>query len=135
LRNPFLKIGGISFFYKVFPLFFIEFLLILYIIVNINGKTDQLKVLRGRPMDFWRVPLDSDKIKVTRGIVHIIEDRCKGCGYCIEYCPQKVLEFSTEFNAKGYHPPVVILENCLDCHYCELLCPEFAIFSVTVDPS
>jgi len=42
-------------------------------------------------MDFWRVPLDSDEIKVTRGIVYIIEDRCKGCVYCIEYCPQKVL--------------------------------------------
>ncbi len=86
-------------------------------------------------MDFWRVPLDSDAIKVTRGIVHIIEDRCKGCGYCIEYCPQKVLKFSTEFNVKGYHPPVVVLENCLDCHYCELLCPEFAIFSVAADSS
>jgi len=85
-------------------------------------------------MDFWRVPLDSDEIKVTRGIVYIIEDRCKGCGYCIEYCPQKVLEFSTEYNAKGYHPPVVVSENCLDCHYCELLCPEFAIFSVAAEP-
>jgi len=86
-------------------------------------------------MDFWRVPLDSDEIKVTRGAVYIIEDRCKGCGYCIEYCPRKVLEFSTEFNSKGYHPPVVVSENCLNCHYCELLCPEFAIFSVALDPS
>jgi 2-oxoglutarate ferredoxin oxidoreductase subunit delta len=81
-------------------------------------------------MKSWRVPLDSDEIQVTYGIVHIIEDRCKGCGYCIEYCPREVLEFSSEFNSKGYHPPVVKPGRCLNCHYCELICPEFAIFSV-----
>ena len=56
-------------------------------------------------MEFWRVPLDANEIEVTKGIVYIIEDRCKGCGYCIEFCPRQVLEFSTGFNAKGYHPP------------------------------
>ena len=82
-------------------------------------------------MKFWRVPLDADKIEVTRGVVHIIKDRCKGCGYCIEFCPMYILEFSTEFNAKGYHPPVVKnFDDCVNCHYCEVICPEFAIFSV-----
>ena len=84
-------------------------------------------------MKFWRVPLDSDEIKIVRGVVHIIEDRCKGCGYCIEYCPQDVIEFSKKFNAKGYHPPMVKSDTCLNCHYCENLCPEFAIFSVAVE--
>ncbi len=82
-------------------------------------------------MALWRVPLDAEEINVTRGIVHIIADRCKGCGYCIEFCPKYVLAFSQEFNQKGYHPPWVKKpDDCVNCHYCEIICPEFAIFSV-----
>lgn len=80
-------------------------------------------------MKFWRKPLDSDKIKVTRGEIHIIKDRCKGCSFCVEYCPKDVLEISEEFNAKGYHPPhVKNPDDCVACHLCEMLCPEFSIF-------
>lgn len=85
-------------------------------------------------MKFWRVPLDTKEVLITRGKVHIIADRCKGCGYCIEYCPRQVLVVSTRFNKKGYHPPLVTKDDCLNCHYCELLCPEFAIFSVADEP-
>jgi len=82
-------------------------------------------------MEFWRVPFDSEEILISTGIVHILEDRCKGCGYCIEYCPRDILEFSSKFNAKGYHPPIVKEEDdCVNCHYCEIICPEFAIYSV-----
>ncbi len=82
-------------------------------------------------MEFWRVPFDTDEIEITCGEVHILEDRCKGCGYCIEYCPKQVLAFASKFNSKGYHPPtVVVAEDCVNCHYCEVICPEFAIFSV-----
>ena len=62
---------------------------------------------------YWRRPLDLDKMKVPRGKIHIIKDRCKGCGFCVEYCPTDVLELSDEFNSKGYHPPRVVNEkNC-----------------------
>jgi 2-oxoglutarate ferredoxin oxidoreductase subunit delta len=82
-------------------------------------------------MGFWRTPLDAEQIQVSRGVVHILEDRCKGCGYCIEFCPKKVLEFSQKFNAKGYHPPAVVKpDDCVNCHYCEIICPEFAIYSI-----
>lgn len=82
-------------------------------------------------MKFWREPLDAGEVAVTRGVVHIVQGRCKGCGYCIAFCPRKVLEQSKEFNAKGYHPPQLKADGeCLNCHYCEQLCPEFAIFSV-----
>lgn len=87
-------------------------------------------------MDFWRVPLDADDIEVSQGIVTVLEDRCKGCGYCIEYCPKQVLEFSKEFNKKGYHPPTVVKpDDCVNCHYCEILCPEFAIYSIEAPAS
>ncbi|MDZ7332872.1 MAG: 4Fe-4S binding protein [candidate division KSB1 bacterium] len=80
-------------------------------------------------MQFWRRPLDADQIKVPRGEIHIVRDRCKGCGFCVEYCPRDVLELSKEFNIKGYHPPEVVQpEACVHCQLCEHLCPEFAIF-------
>lgn len=89
----------------------------------------------GGNMAFWRVPLDAQEIQVTRGTVCIIDDRCKGCGYCIEFCPKDILQFSNKFNRKGYHPPVVTKQGeCVNCHYCEIICPEFAIFSVEVEP-
>jgi 2-oxoglutarate ferredoxin oxidoreductase subunit delta len=64
-----------------------------------------------------------------RGIIHINRDRCKGCEFCVEYCPKDVLEMSDDFNVKGYHPPFVKTEDeCLYCQLCEVICPEFAIF-------
>ena len=82
-------------------------------------------------MDFWRVPLDAEEVIVSRGIVHLVEDRCKGCGYCIAFCPKKILQTSTRFNKKSYHPPEVTKpEECVNCHFCEIICPELAIYSV-----
>ncbi|HIE05185.1 MAG TPA: 4Fe-4S dicluster domain-containing protein [bacterium (Candidatus Stahlbacteria)] len=82
-------------------------------------------------MKFWRKPLDADRVKSVAGEVIIIKDRCKGCGFCIEYCPRGVLEFSEEFNSKGYHPPrVKDADACVNCGLCEMICPEFAIFSI-----
>lgn len=70
-------------------------------------------------------------LKVIRGEVKIIKDRCKGCGVCIGYCPMKVLEVSQEFNTKGYHFPVTKdMDSCINCGLCEMLCPDFAIWSV-----
>lgn len=85
-------------------------------------------------MQLWRVPLDTDEMQVVKGVVHIVENRCKGCGYCIAFCPREILKFSEKFNKKGYHPPEVIQPDaCVNCHYCEIICPEFAIYSVEKD--
>jgi len=85
-------------------------------------------------MKFWRKPLDADEIDVTIGEIHIVNDRCKGCAFCVEYCPKDVLELSDEFNVKGYHPPYVKNpDQCLCCKLCETICPEFAIW-VTEKP-
>ncbi|MBS3766195.1 4Fe-4S binding protein [Candidatus Bipolaricaulota bacterium] len=70
------------------------------------------------------------KWETDEGELYIKEDYCKGCGYCIEFCPQDVLEESEEFNEKGYHPPVPHnLEECVNCNFCGMICPDFAIWS------
>ena len=80
-------------------------------------------------MKYWRKPLDTERVEIPRGRIHILKERCKGCGFCVEYCPRDVLEISDEFNAKGYYLPRVKDEDaCVNCGLCEMLCPEFAIY-------
>lgn len=60
--------------------------------------------------------------------VTVFPDLCKGCGLCIEKCPQKAIRFS----AKGlgiYSAPTVEVEiqMCNLCGICEVVCPESAL--------
>ena len=60
--------------------------------------------------------------------VLILPERCKGCGFCIEFCPQHVLQRSTKINSKGYHPVYVADDDrCNRCDMCGMVCPDFAI--------
>ncbi|MCX8038503.1 MAG: 4Fe-4S binding protein [Candidatus Sumerlaeia bacterium] len=66
-----------------------------------------------------------------RGRVFINEERCKGCGLCITFCPTHVLERASRFNTRGYHPPVATHpENCTGCDICGHFCPDYAIYGV-----
>lgn len=85
-------------------------------------------------MQYWRKPLDADTVVGHLGEVFILEDRCKGCAWCVEYCPCDVLVMSETFNRKGYHPPEIVKRGeCVNCNLCEMICPEFAIFSAAVE--
>jgi 2-oxoglutarate ferredoxin oxidoreductase subunit delta len=85
-------------------------------------------------MRFWRTPLDAERFTRPRGRIFVIVERCKGCGFCVEYCPRQVLQISPGYNKKGYHYPEAIREDaCVDCDLCESLCPEFAIYSECVE--
>lgn len=67
---------------------------------------------------------------LAKGTVSIIVERCKSCGFCVEFCPTKVLALSSAFNSKGYHPPhVVAPEKCSGCDLCGMYCPDFAIWA------
>jgi 2-oxoglutarate ferredoxin oxidoreductase subunit delta len=66
---------------------------------------------------------------VAKGRVSIVVERCKACGFCVEFCPTHVLALSSAFNSKGYHPPhVVHPEKCSGCDLCGMYCPDFAIY-------
>ena len=61
------------------------------------------------------------KLKKAYGRVTINPNWCKGCGFCVEYCPTDALEMSKAYNAKGYHPPKVKnADDCRDCKFCEV---------------
>ena len=74
---------------------------------------------------------EAKETKGPRGMVTINPDMCKGCGFCIRFCPAGVLEFSDEFNSKGYHPPRAVRpEAFTGCDLCGIYCPDFAIFGI-----
>ena len=85
-------------------------------------------------MKIWRTPLDTDRVSTPAGTVRVIVDRCKGCGFCVTYCPKDVLVLSENFNKKGYHYPDIVKEGlCVNCGLCANICPEFAIYSEEVE--
>ena len=82
----------------------------------------------------YRKPLDSERVLVPTGQVFVIAERCKGCRFCIEFCPRDVLVMSSRFNRRGYHTPEVKDGGvCFNCDLCEMICPDFAIFSKSIE--
>ncbi len=63
------------------------------------------------------------------GTVVVNVERCKGCGFCVEFCPTDALSMSATMNAKGYHYPALTApESCNGCDICGMQCPDFAIY-------
>jgi len=66
---------------------------------------------------------------MAKGSVQIVVERCKACGFCVEFCPTHVLALSSAFNAKGYHTPYMAHpDKCSGCDLCGMYCPDFAIY-------
>ena len=54
---------------------------------------------------------------------------CKGCGLCVDVCPQGIMQLNNEIiTQKGYHPAVCIDDSlCTGCANCAIMCPDVAI--------
>lgn len=57
-------------------------------------------------------------------------EQCKGCGYCVAFCPKGALTLSDDqFNAKGYYyAHLREPDQCVACGLCAMYCPDFAIY-------
>lgn len=65
---------------------------------------------------------------MTRYVVQVNPERCKGCELCRAVCPKKLITVSEQVNAKGYCPATVQRqEECIGCISCALICPDGAI--------
>ncbi len=67
-------------------------------------------------------------MKKVQGTVVIQTERCKGCAFCVEFCPADALRLSEHYNVKGYRAPELKSDEiCTGCGLCGLYCPDFAI--------
>ncbi len=63
-----------------------------------------------------------------KGRITIDRELCKGCKYCLLFCPKGVIEMESEFNMSGYFPAKAeYLDKCSGCALCAQMCPEIAI--------
>jgi len=74
----------------------------------------------------------SKKIRMERSAtmpkMTVDPNYCKGCGLCIAACPKKIIRFSENINAKGYHYAECFnQEACIACKMCYNTCPDVAI--------
>jgi len=69
-------------------------------------------------------PRKRDKVLV------ILQEQCKQCELCTEFCPKDVLCIDeSKYNEKGYHPVSACdIDSCVNCEFCERICPDMAIF-------
>jgi 2-oxoglutarate ferredoxin oxidoreductase subunit delta len=66
--------------------------------------------------------------KDKQKMVVVFHGLCKGCGLCIEKCPQKAISFSKTNLGVLSTPTVEIdIEKCTACGICETVCPDSAL--------
>ncbi len=62
------------------------------------------------------------------GWIVVDDNYCKGCGLCVDACPQEVLVLDMDrLTPKGYHPAKMTQEICTGCAICAVVCPDAAI--------
>ncbi len=55
-------------------------------------------------------------------------ERCKGCGLCIDACPEQIIHLSDRTNRAGYRTVEICgQDRCISCGFCALSCPDAAI--------
>jgi 2-oxoglutarate ferredoxin oxidoreductase subunit delta len=62
-----------------------------------------------------------------KGTFTLFAGLCKGCGLCIEKCPQKCLSWSMNLGVYGTPVTEPDMEKCIACGICQSVCPDCAI--------
>jgi NAD-dependent dihydropyrimidine dehydrogenase PreA subunit len=57
-------------------------------------------------------------------ISNIDQEKCTGCGICVELCIMDVIRLGKQ-NNKAY---IAYPEDCQLCYQCELECPQKAVY-------
>lgn len=59
----------------------------------------------------------------------VANERCKGCGLCIDACQPAALALDQGIvNAMGHHPVMLVHpELCTSCAKCARMCPDAAL--------
>lgn len=65
-----------------------------------------------------------EKVGLQAAKVVVREDECKGCGLCIQACPEDVLIEQRKLNRMGFRPAGYKGDGCTGCGYCFYQCPE-----------
>jgi 2-oxoglutarate ferredoxin oxidoreductase subunit delta len=69
------------------------------------------------------------KKKEKKAKIEIDEHFCKGCGLCVDACPQHIISISEKVSAGGYYPAQCPDPDnkCTGCALCARMCPDVAI--------
>ncbi len=61
--------------------------------------------------------------------IEIREDRCKGCEFCVIYCPKGLINMAPHLSTKGVRPAVFNDPEmkCTGCTFCSIVCPDSCI--------
>lgn len=66
---------------------------------------------------------------MKKGRIVINTDICKGCDFCITFCPKELIRKEPHSNSSGFYPAVFCdsEKKCNACKICGVVCPEAAI--------
>jgi heterodisulfide reductase subunit A len=108
------------------------------------GQHDKIKLLTYSELESVSGSVGNFKVQIRRKARCVIEDKCTGCGLCIEKCPKKVVDDVFEagmgYRKAIYSPfpqavpriPVIDRKACTwfekgKCGVCQKLCPTQAV--------
>ncbi len=108
------------------------------------GQHEHITLLTYSELEEVSGSIGNFRVRIRRKARHVIEDKCTGCGLCVEKCPRKVVDDVFEagmgYRKAIYTPfpqavpkiPAIDTKACIwferqRCRACEKLCPTGAV--------